>query len=253
MKVNVIPLAGKGKRFAEDGYTLPKPLIPVDGIPMVIAAAKSLPRADKYVFICLKEHLRKYHIARIIKKYFPESVIVSVDGVTAGQASTSLLAEAYVHPEAELTIGACDNGMVYHKSAYDKVMKDPKTDAVIWTFRNNPNVTRHPQHWGWVVVDKQNSVKKVSVKVPVSDTPMENYAIVGTFSFKKAKYFFDNVKKMIEANRRVNNEFYNDECMNVLIENGFKVKVFEIDTYIGWGTPYDLKIYEYWKGYFNRK
>lgn len=252
MRINVIPLAGRGKRFADEGYNLPKPVIPVDGVPMVIAAAKSLPHADKYVFICLKEHIAKHKIDKAIKKYYPKAVIVSVDQVTEGQASTCLLAESFIDPEAELTIGACDNGVAYQQKAYDKAMSDKKTDAIIWTFRNNPNVKRNPEHWGWVAVDKKNNVKKVSVKIPISDTPINDHAVVGSFSFKKAKYFFDYAKKMIDANRRINNEFYNDELMNILVENGLKVKVFEIDTYIGWGTPADLKTYEYWNSYFKK-
>ena len=143
--------------------------------------------------------------------------------------------------------------MGYEQANYKKVMADPKTDAIIWTFRNNPNVTRHPEHWGWVAVDKKNTVKKVSVKIPLSNTPLRDHAIVGSFSFKKASYFFEQAKKMIKDNRRINNEFYNDECMNVLVENKLRVKVFEIDTYIGWGTPSDLKTYEYWSAYFKKR
>jgi len=57
---------------------------------------------------------------------------------------------------------------------------------------------------------------------------------------------------MINLNRRINNEFYIDELMNVLIESGLKVRVFEVDTYIGWGTPNELRIYKYWRDYFDK-
>ena len=40
---------------------------------------------------------------------------------------------------------------------------------------------------------------------------------------------------------------YVDECINDLIELGLRVKVFEVDKYICWGTPNDLKTYEYWE------
>src|SRR6266498_4033367 len=102
MRVNLIPLAGKGKRFADEGYKLPKPAILVDGVPMVIAATRSLPQADKYIFICLKEHATKYNIDKTIKKYYPKAVIISLNQITEGQASTCLLAEPHIDPEAEL-------------------------------------------------------------------------------------------------------------------------------------------------------
>lgn len=250
MRVNLIPAAGFGKRFADEGYKLPKPIIPVDGVPMVVAAAKSLPKADKYVFVLLAEHIKHYKVDKIIKKYFPKAEIIAVNKVTEGQASTCLLAEKFIDPEAELTIGACDNGMDYVRSKFDKAILGAKADALIWTFRNNPNVTRHPEHWGWVKVNKENFVEKVSVKIPISDHPIQDHAVVGCFSFRRSKYFFENCHKMIAANRRIKNEFYNDELMNVLVENKFNVRPFEIDTYLGWGTPADYETYNYWKRFF---
>ena len=42
----VLPIAGRGSRFADAGYTLPKPLIPVHGIPMIEAVVRNVrPRA----------------------------------------------------------------------------------------------------------------------------------------------------------------------------------------------------------------
>jgi hypothetical protein len=55
---------------------------------------------------------------------------------------------------------------------------------------------------------------------------------------------------MIEAERRIRNEFYVDEAMNLAVELGLRVKVFEVDRYICWGTPRDLDTYNYWAGYF---
>ena len=38
--------------------------------------------------------------------------------------------------------------------------------------------------------------------------------------------------------------------MNELIDAGKIVKVFEIDKYVCWGTPEDVRVYEYWEQYF---
>ena len=96
-------------------------------------------------------------------------------------------------------------------------------------------------------------VKKVSVKAPLSDTPLRDFAVTGCFTFKKAAYFFDNAMEMVKKNRTIANEFYNDECMNVLIEKGLQVRNFEVETYIGWGTPADYKTYEYWRNFHKKK
>lgn len=254
MRVALIPLAGKGQRFKDEGYNIPKPFITVGGVPMVVAAAKSLPKCDKYIFICLKEHMDRYHVSNMFKNNFPNSEIIVLDKVTQGQASTCLLAEKYINPQAELIIGACDNGMKYSRKKFNQVFKYKSAGILIFTFRNNPNVLNNPTHWGWMETRGNNEVENVSVKKPISDNLMKDHAIVGTFAFKKAKYFFDSARQLIRESKKINGEFYVDSCMSQLIGKGLKVRIFEIEKYIGWGTPVDLKTYEYWKAYFkNRK
>ena len=106
--------------------------------------------------------------------------------------------------------------------------------------------------YGWVKTDKNDNVIEVLCKKPISDNPINDHAIVGSFYFKKAKYFFEGAKQMIEKNIRINNEFYVDTVMNELVENELNVKVFEIDKYICWGTPNDLRTFEYWQEYFHK-
>jgi len=58
------------------------------------------------------------------------------------------------------------------------------------------------------------------------------------------------LERLYETNERVNGEFYVDTLLNTAIELGYKVKNFEIDHYICWGTPNDLKTYRYWQRFF---
>ncbi len=247
---NLIPMAGAGERFSQEGYKLPKPLIPVSGTPMILKAVNSLPKADKYVFVCRKEHIDDFKIDEILKEKYSDIEVIKIDYLTSGQASTCMLAEDKIDPEDSLLIGACDNGMTWSIEKFNFLIEED-VDAVIWTFRNNVTVKRNPKMYGWVEGDSDNALN-VSCKTPISDNPINDHAIVGTFYFKKAKYFFNAVRKMQEKDRKVNNEFYVDVAMNELIEDNFNVKVFEIDKYICWGTPNDLKIYQYWESYFEK-
>lgn len=249
--INLFPLAGEGKRFKDEDYKTPKPLIKISGLPMIVQAARALPSSDQHIFVCRKEHLDNHDLGNILKKYFNKTKIIPVDYLTEGQASTCLLAEDYLDPDSPLNIGACDNSMVYEMSKYDEFCQDPNVDALIWTFRNNPTAWLNPEMYGWVRIDRDNYATQVSVKVPISNNPKRDHAIIGTFSFKKAKYFTENAHKMKKADRRINNEFYVDECMNFLIENGLKVKVLEVNHYICWGTPDDLRTFEYWQNFFD--
>lgn len=252
-RVNLIPMAGAGKRFLDAGYATPKPLIPVGGKPMVIRAASHLPLADQWIFVCRQEHITKVHIDETLKKNFHPAKIIPVAQLTEGQASTCLLAKEFLAENDILTIGACDNDIIYDHDAYIKLLAQPDCDAIIWTFRNNPSVLQNPCMYGWVKVDSNGHACHVSVKIPISDNPMQDHAVIGAFTFKKAGDFIHYTEIMIRQNRRINNEFYVDELMNVMLEHGKQIWVFEVDRYICWGTPQDLITYNYWRKYFSRE
>lgn len=248
--VNLIPMAGAGQRFLDAGFKIPKPLIKIDQDPMILHAARSLPKCDRWIFACREEHIQVSKIDLSLQQHFPNCKIISVKSLTEGQASTCLLARDLIAPEDQLTIGACDNAMTYSLENFRSEVSDSGVDVLIWTFRENPAVLQNPKMYGWVKVDNNNFVEKVSVKVPISTTPMKDHAVIGAFTFKRSDNFFKCTDLMIESNRRVNGEFYVDEVMNLAIEAGLKVKVFEVDRYICWGTPNDLKVYQYWRTYF---
>jgi NDP-sugar pyrophosphorylase family protein len=75
-KINLIPMAGLGKRFENAGYKTPKPLIDINGKPMFVRAVESLPKADKIIFVCLRRHIKKFKLDKIIKSYFPKSIVI---------------------------------------------------------------------------------------------------------------------------------------------------------------------------------
>lgn len=247
----LIPLAGEGKRFQDQGYALPKPLIPVSGLPMIIQAAKAMPPSDKQIFLCRQSHLSSFPLGETLSKFYPGCTIIPVEKLTEGQASTCILAKDKVDLESALTIGACDNSMVFSAADFEREFSDPSTDVLVWTFQGNPTVTVNPKMYGWVKTDSHGFVEHVSCKTPISDTPIKDHAIVGAFSYKKGKYFVDSVEKLIQKNQRINGEFYLDESINMLVEMGIKVKPFKVQHYICWGTPDDLRTFNYWQDFFD--
>ena len=248
----LIPLAGRGQRFAQEGYGNPKPLIPVSGKPMIVQAAASLPPSSNHIFVCLKEHLEHYPLEQAIKKNYPNALIKKLDQVTQGQACTCEYGLQGIDPEKSLIIGACDNGMLWNQETYEKLMADPTVDVIAWSFRNHPSSKKNPQMYGWLDVDEHNTVTKVSVKIPLSSDPSNDHAIVGTFTFKKAAYFLQATQNLYQKNIRINNEFYVDSCIGEAIAMGLTVKVFEVDHYICWGTPNDLRTFNYWQQFFHQ-
>ncbi len=243
--------AGAGRRFADAGYQRPKPFIDVDGEPMVVRAAESLPRGSRYLFIAMRDHLETDPSgAASLKKKFPPAELISIEKITEGQASTALLAEDRLDPEAPLLIGACDHGVSFDTNEFAARTVPGAADALIFTHRGHPPARSNPSQYGWVKVDGVRAVG-VSVKTPPAH-PEKDPIIVGAFWFRKARTFLEGAKRMIAEGSRVNGEFYIDRCMEFLIRDGLNVETLDTTRYVSWGTPGELKTYEYWSRYFGR-
>lgn len=246
----LILMAGRGKRFAEEGYKAAKPWIPVDGSSLVAKSTESLPRGSHYLFVTRKD-LKDEKNEKALTKAFAPAEMIYIAEMTRGQAETALAAKSRLKLEEPLLIGACDHSMILDRSEFKK-MTDEKSgiDALILTYRRHPALRRKPEMYGWVEVDPTGRALKVSVKVPLPGDPAEHHAVIGAFWFRKARYFTENAEAMVAKNDRVNDEFYIDQCMNYLIRAGLRVHVFEVAKFASWGTPDDLKTYEYWEKFF---
>ena len=240
-RVNLIPMAGLGQRFIDSGYVVPKPLIEIDGVPMAVRAAKCLPEADEFIFICRQDHIDEYAIDKILRNHLPNSIVLSVDRMTEGQASTCLIAKEILRGDDQLTIGACDCAIEFNRSKYNKLMSS--VDVVVWTFRNNPSVESNPQAYGWVLTGAKEQAISISCKVPISEQPTNDHAIAGVFSFLRADTFIRCAESIIRKKRRVRGEYYVDTVADECLIFDYRVIVMEIERYICWGTPQDVKNY----------
>lgn len=260
----LIPMAGEGKRFAECGYQVHKPAIPVTDrrtgrkLPMVVCAVLDLPDVapcgENVIFIDRSFH-KKDRVEEVIQKNFPKSQFITLDHVTEGQACTCLTAKDRINNDEELLIAGCDNGMVFEKERFDE--EKQQADCLVFTYRYQETVLEKPDAYGWMGVDENNNINKVSVKKAISEHPMEDHAVVATFWFRKGSIFVNAAERMIAREDRINGEFYVDEVIKYVLEMGYRAKVFEVERYICWGTPKDYEEYmatiEYWDKFVHDK
>jgi putative flippase GtrA/NDP-sugar pyrophosphorylase family protein len=245
----MVPLAGAGSRFAKEGYVDPKPLVAVSGTPMVVQATRDLPAADRSIFILRSDLPGRGHIESCLST-FPGARLVVLDALTDGQARTCLLAIDRVDPEQPLTIGACDNGVLFDANRFETLMADPDVDVIVWVARHHPNAARRPEMYGWVET-AGDVVTGVSVKKALQD-PANDPIVIGTFTFKRARYFKAAAERMIERNGTVKGEYYVDTCINDAIAAGLRCHIIEVDAYLSWGTPDELRTFAYWQSCFHK-
>jgi NDP-sugar pyrophosphorylase family protein len=249
----LLPMAGQGSRFIKEGFSVSKPMLPVDGMPMFMQATNCLPVCDDAIFICLESLLQQTNISEKIKEYINKFSVVSIKETTDGQARTCAIAiaNADVKKDRAILISACDNGVLYDSEKFNQLLIKDDPDVIVWSFRNNPASKNNPNMYSWLQVDEDNNILSVSTKKFIGKNPLDFHAIIGTMYFKKMEYFLDGFNINVENNLKTNNEFYVDDVISRCIEAGLKVKVFEVKNYICWGTPDDYKTYLYWQEHFH--
>ena len=108
----ILPMAGRGSRFFENGFVCPKPLIEIAGKPFFYWAARSI---EKYVdcadltFVVLEEHIRDFAIDAKIKAYWPDARIIALPAVTEGAAITALRGAEGLPDGEPLLFNDCDH------------------------------------------------------------------------------------------------------------------------------------------------
>jgi len=232
-KMNVlIPMAGAGSRFQAAGYTFPKPLIDVEGKPMIQVVVDNLNIEATYIYVVQKEHREKYNLDTLLNLITPNCKIVEVDGITEGAACTTLLAKEFIDNDEPLVMANSDQFVEWDSNEFMYKMIEQKVDGGILTFK-----ATHPK-WSFAKVDEYGYVTEVAEKNPISDI-----ATVGVYYWAKGSDYVKYAEQMISKNIRTNNEFYTCPTFNEAIADGKKIKTFNIDKMWGLGTPEDLNYY----------
>lgn len=229
-KLNVlIPMAGAGSRFESAGYTFPKPLIDVNGKPMIQIVVENLNMDANFIFIVQKKHREKYNLDTLLNLISPNCTIVEVDGITEGAACTTLLAKDFIDNDNPLIMSNSDQFIEWDSNEFMYKMNENNCDGGIVTFTST-----HPK-WSFAKVNQFGYVTEVAEKNPISDI-----ATVGVYYWKKGSDYVKYAEQMIDKNVRVNNEFYVCPVFNEAVADNKKIKVFNIDKMWGLGTPEDL-------------
>ena len=213
---------------------------------MFLQALKCLPNTSDVFFASLTSRKDLLDLEKYGK-------VVWLDNVLEGQAcTTERIVNHISDPNKSFLVSACDNGILYDADKFLDLVNDSDNDIIVWSYRNNFTSYRNPNAYSWLDVDNENTITKVNVKDFRGVNPLDEYAVVGTMFFRNKEIYNNSLKKLYEKNIRTNGEFYIDNLLNEAIQLGYIVRNFEVDEYICWGTPNDLKTYEYWQTFFSK-
>lgn len=245
----IMPMAGLGSRFADAGYLETKPLIKVSGSSMVLQATKSLPKAKQNTFVLRTDMSNYVGVENEITNSLTKVSFVELNSINDGQARTVAEGLKTIETAGPVIVGACDNGLLFDENKHELLLEAGDVDLIVWVARGHANAARRPEMFGWAKTSGDR-VTGVSVKVPLED-PNRDPIVIGTMTFRSKKVLEDSLTCLFARDGKINGEYYLDSVIDDAIELGYKVVAFEVDSYISWGTPNDLRTFEYWQSCFH--
>lgn len=242
----LIPMAGLGSRF-KDLTKKRKPFIKLSGIPMYEKAINCLPKSPTVSVVTLNE-LKSFVNTTFRFKGLSET--------PAGQALSVEEGLSLLNLDQPVIVSACDHGLVINPEIWEK-FSTSKVDAAVFCIKGFPGTRRSPKSYSFVETKKTENnesvfpeVQKIHLKKSISENPLEDFLLVGTFWFKTGHLLKQGIEQLKKSKKLINNELYLDGIFDQFQENQLKSVVFPLDGYFNWGDPESLKESLYWEEIF---
>jgi len=236
----VMPMAGEGSRFAKAGWTTPKPLIELNGMPLFkhaisSAAADGIPM--KYSFILRQEHIDKYQLDAQIKEILPEANVFSVLKTTRGAVETCLIAESAIADDDAVIVMDCD--LEFHSKKFIEIIRgilskpaDKVNGGALVSFESDE------PRYSYAALGEDGFVTRTAEKEVIS-----NHALCGAYFFSTGKRFKAIAHQLLDEPEFKKPEYYVSLLYNYMLQAGEKVSLAPMEEYYSYGTPEELHRY----------
>lgn len=249
----VIPMSGKGSRFLNVGYKLPKPLINVDEKSIIEHLLSKIPQEWNVLFIYNEDHEPDFKISNFLKKIRPTCKLLSIPSNSLGPTWVVKQAIERVpdfFKDENFLVSYCDYSFSWDPYRFESYVKKQAVDCCVISYSGfHPEYIR-PTMYAYCNVEN-GKIVEIREKACFTEDRRKEYASCGA-------YYFRTVDDMLRSFDKVNNtkslqlngEGYVSVACQVLVEEGLDVRVFEIPYFLQFGTPDDLKDYQYWNNVF---
>ena len=246
----IIPMSGQGTRYQAAGYIQPKPLIPVNGIPMIERLLEKMPLQWESHFVLAENH-KGTGLEETLKKLRPKAQLYFL-GVHRSGPSFALRAFLKNIPETDpIFVSYCDYGMIWDPIEFQNFVFQTNCDACLVSYRGFHAHYLSSQNYAFSRIEG-NRVREVREKGNFTDNRENEFASSGGYYFRTRKLLEDAIDFQIKNGLEISGELYTSLTVQALLQKNAKadVRVFEIPGFFQWGTPQDLQNFEYWEKTF---
>ena len=220
-------MAGKGQRFIESGYTLPKPLLEIGGKPIIqhIINSMRVPNAQ-FIFIVRKDHCDQFQLNKKLLEMEPNAKIIIINEITQGAICTVLLAKEYFNDSNPVIIKDCDQIPSWMPEHFFEFVTRKKADGAII------NIHTDQPHYSFCRVNSDGEIIETAEKSVIS-----TYGSIGIYYFTRGDDLIKYAQRMVDKNIRVNNEFYTCPVYNQFIQDGKKILHYPVAELFQFNNP----------------
>jgi dTDP-glucose pyrophosphorylase len=232
----LMPMGGLGARFASQGFGLPKPLIPVDGMPMFRKALSSfdgLSPAPAVTTIIRRELDETFALGSRIRQAASGATVVVIERLTRGAVETCLAASDVIRNDDAVMVLDCD--LWFESTEYLALIGDVLAGrralaGALLTFMGNDPRYSFARLAGKRVVE---TAEKHAISA---------HAIAGAYFFSSGEIFLRAARELVSHS--VEHEYYVSLLYNIIIRQGGEVEAVHASDYRSFGTPGELIAYE---------
>ena len=248
MKI-VIPMSGFGERFRRAGYTVPKPLIEVEGKPIIAHVIDLFPGEEDFVFICNQQHLDTTPMAGILNHYCPTGKIVPIAPHKKGPVYAVSQAFDAIDDETPTIVNYCDFTCYWDYSHFKQWVQACGADGCVPAYRGFHPHSLGSTNYAFMRVEA-GWMQEIQEKKPFTANKMNEFASSGTYYFAEGRYVKRFFSETMEQDLQVNGEYYCSVVYNLMAAARQSVAVYELQHFMQWGTPQDLAEYRRWSDAF---
>lgn len=244
--VVLITMGGRGHRFRQAGYTEPKPFVSVLGKPMIKRVLDLFPKSWPVLCVTNTVDYTEKHF-NFIQSERSNARFASVVPNTSGPMQTVMAGLELIADDQPVFVTYCDYGQMWDAEHFLDFVQQNDSDICFVGYRGfhahylTNNMYCYAKTEGHIITD-------IKEKECFSKNREDDFASTGGYYFKSAKLLKEAIIEQQKQKLSWNGEYFTSLAAKALmnLRSDLKVHAYEISKFFQWGTPEDLKAFEYW-------
>lgn len=246
----IIPMSGVGRRFLKEGYRTPKPLLHIEGKPMIQHVVERFDNPENILFICNMDHLKKTPMLDVLTKIAPQAKIVGIDAHKLGPVHALNKVKNFITNDDEVVVNYCDFNWGWDYQKFKQMLNESNCQGAIPGYTGfHPHLVHNPYYAG-CDHDEDHNLVDIKEKHRYTIDPKETFHSSGTYYFRSGELLKKYSQMLVDKNMSLKGEFYVSMIYQLMLEDGLPIKVFPIEHMCQWGTPQDFQEYVEWSDAF---